>query len=44
LMIDALAECSMHSDDGQETELPVSPLKVNNFKRTYFDISYFWYY
>ena len=35
LMIDALAECSIHSDDGQETKLPVSPLKVNNVKRTY---------
>ena len=34
-MIDALADCSIHSDDGQETKLPVSPLKVNNDKRTY---------
>ena len=33
LMIDALVECSLHSDnDGQERKLPVSPLKVNTVK------------
>ena len=34
LMIDALVECSLHSDnDGQERKLPVSPLKVNTVKK-----------
>ena len=37
LMIDALVECSLHSDnDGQERKLPVSPLKVNTVKKENF--------
>ena len=29
-MIDALAECSINSKEGQRKTLPVSPIKVNN--------------
>ena len=42
LMIDALVECSLHSDkDGQERKLPVSPLKVNKAKRNFMKLSIF---
>ena len=42
LMIDALVECSLHSDkDGQERKLPVSPLKVNKAKGNFMELSIF---
>ena len=46
LMIDALVECSLHSDnDGQERKLPVSPLKVNTVKKIWhFLFSFFFSY
>ena len=42
LMIDALVECSLHSeDDGQERKLPVSPLKVNTVNSSILTFSSF---